>query len=121
MDEVLAYLDSLPKPQRSTLHKLRSDLLKLLPESTEAISYGMPAVLYKGKPIAGYFAFKNHLGYFPHSSKTIGLVEAELRDFKTSKAGFQFPHDHVLPQALLKKLLDLRIEELKTQYPKLFL
>ena len=121
MDEVLAYLDSLPEPQRSTLHRLRADLLELLPDATEAISYGMPAVVYKGKPIAGYFAFKKHLGYFPHSSRTVALLPDELRDFKKSKAGFQFQHDQVLSKDLLGKLLKLRIEELKTQYPKLFL
>lgn len=120
MDEVLAYLDSLPEPQRSNLHKLRADLLALLPEATEGISYAMPAILYKGKPIAGYFAYKNHLGYYPHSSKTVGLLETELENFKKSKAGFQFAHDQVLPKAILRKLLDLRIEELRQRYPTLF-
>ena len=120
MNEVLTYLNSLPEPQRSTLQKLRADLLDAVPEATEGISYGMPAIFLKGKPIAGYFAFKKHLGYFPHSSLTVSRLEPELQGFKRSKGGFQFPHDMPLDKALVEKLAAERILELKGQYPKLF-
>ena len=120
MNEVLEYLESLPEPQRSTLQKLRADLLDLVPEATEGISYGMPAIFFKGKPIAGYFAFKKHLGYFPHSSLTVSRLEPELQAFKRSKGGFQFPHDMSLDKPLVEKLVTERIVELKEQYPKLF-
>ena len=120
MDEVLEYLRALPEPQRGTLLQLRSDLLELVPGATEGFSYGMPAVILNGKAIAGYFAFKNHLGYFPHSSLvTVQLIE-ELGRYKVSKGGFQFPFDHTLPGELVEKLVATRLAVLKDQYPDLF-
>lgn len=120
MNEVLEYLNSLPEPQRSTLHQLREDLIFLVPGATEKISYGMPAVILRGKAIAGYFAFKNHLGYFPHSSLVVPRLESELAGFTQSKGGFQFPHDKPLERALVEKLVAVRLQVLKEQYPDLF-
>lgn len=120
MKEVLKYLESLPEPQRSSLAQLRHDLLALLPGATERFSYGMPAVLLNGKAVAGYFAFKNHLGYFPHSSLvTIQLVD-QLQAYEFSKGGFQFPLDHKLPRELVERLVAVRLAVLKDQYPDLF-
>lgn len=120
MDEVLAYLESLPEPQRTTLARLREDLLRLMPGATEGFSYSMPAVFLNGKAVAGYFAFKSHLGYFPHSSLVTKELEKELKDFKVSKGGFQFPSDYRLPLALVNQLVAVRLTVLKAQYPELF-
>ena len=120
MEEVLKYLGSLPEPQRGSLTQLRSDLFALLPGATEGFSYGMPAVLLNGKAVAGYFAFKNHLGYFPHSSLVTIELANELRAYKVSKGGFQFPLDHKLPGELVESLVTVRLAVLKEQYPDLF-
>ena len=120
MDEVLKYLESLPEPQRSTLSKLREDLLALVPGASEGFSYSMPAVILNGKAVAGYFAFKKHLGYFPHSSLVTPQLAQELSSYKVSKGGFQFPLDHQLPRELVQRLLAVRLAVLKEQYPDLF-
>jgi uncharacterized protein YdhG (YjbR/CyaY superfamily) len=120
VDEVLKYLASLPEPQRRTLSQLRQDLLALLPGATEGLSYGMPAVMLQGKAVVGYFAFKNHLGYFPHSSLVTNQLASELAGYKVSKGGFQFAFDHQLPVELLRQLVDIRLGVLRQQYPSLF-
>ena len=120
MSEVTDYLDSLPEPQKSTLSQLRSDLLELLPDATEAFSYAMPAVILNGKAVAGYFAFKRHLGYFPHSSLVTPKLSEELAPYKVSKGGFQFALETPLPKALVAKLVAVRLAVLKDQYPDLF-
>lgn len=70
--DIDGYLDEAPEPQRSTLPPLRSTL----PDADEASSYGMPAVVLGGKPVAGYAWAKDHCSYFPHS----GAVLTELAD-----------------------------------------
>lgn len=80
-------------------------MLEIVPDAEEVISYGMPAIKKDGKVLAGFAYFKNHLSYFPHSSIVISRLEKELINYKVSKGGFQFPNDHVLPKALLKKLV----------------
>lgn len=120
MEEVLEYLESLTEPQRSSLTQLRHDLLALLPGATEGFSYGMPAVLLNGKAVAGYFAFKKHLGYFPHSSLVTNQLADQLQVYKVSKGGFQFPLDHKLSRGLVERLVAIRLAVLKEQFPDLF-
>ena len=120
MNEVEEYISGLPEPQRSTLSQLRRDLLDIIPGATERFSYGMPAVLLNDKAIAGYFAFKKHIGYFPHSSLVVPKLERELSGFKTSKGGFQFPLDQPLDKELVSKLVAARLEVLGDQHPDLF-
>jgi uncharacterized protein YdhG (YjbR/CyaY superfamily) len=99
------YLKGASAVQRKTLNQIRLSLLEICPEGEEIISYGMPAIKEDGQVVAGYAYFKNHLSYFPHSSIVISNLEGELTKFKSSKGGFQFANDQVLPKALLRKLV----------------
>jgi uncharacterized protein YdhG (YjbR/CyaY superfamily) len=65
--EIDQYLDALEEPKRTTLAQLRQTILDILPEAEQGISYGVPAFKVRGKTIAGFAAFKNHLSYLPHS------------------------------------------------------
>jgi uncharacterized protein YdhG (YjbR/CyaY superfamily) len=65
--EIDQYLDALEEPKRATLARLRRTILEILPEADQGISYGVPAFKVRGKAIAGFAAFKNHLSYLPHS------------------------------------------------------
>lgn len=99
------YLKGASPLQRKTLSELRKHLLEICPEGEEIISYGMPAIKENGHVVAGYAYFKNHLSYFPHSSIVISNLLTELENYKSSKGGFQFGNDEVLPKSLLKKLV----------------
>jgi uncharacterized protein YdhG (YjbR/CyaY superfamily) len=65
--EIDQYLDALEEPKRTTLAQLRQMILAILPEAEQGISYGAPAFKVRGKTVAGFAAFKNHLSYLPHS------------------------------------------------------
>ena len=66
--EIDAYLAGLDEPKRSTLEQLRRDILAVVPEAEQCISYNLPAFRVDGKVIAGFAAFTHHLSYLPHSS-----------------------------------------------------
>jgi uncharacterized protein YdhG (YjbR/CyaY superfamily) len=55
--EVNATLAAAPGEHRAALQRIRETVQAIVPEAVEAISYGLPAFKYKGKPLAGY-AFK---------------------------------------------------------------
>ena len=65
--EIDQYLDGLEEPKRATLTELRETILAILPDAEQGISYDLPAFKVRGKMIAGFAAFKNHLSYLPHS------------------------------------------------------
>jgi uncharacterized protein YdhG (YjbR/CyaY superfamily) len=107
--DVDEYLAGVPEPARATLSKVRAVIRSVVPaEATEALSYGMPAFLYRG-PLVAYAAFKNHCSFFPMGSAAIAPFKDELKNFQVSKGTIHFPVDRPLPTALLKKMVKARI------------
>jgi uncharacterized protein YdhG (YjbR/CyaY superfamily) len=107
------YLAGIPEPARSTLKRMRAVIRSVVPpETTEAISYGMPTFKYNG-PLVWFAAFSDHCSLFPTAS-VIKAFKNELKDFQISKGTIRFPVDKPLPAALVKKLVKARLAE-KTQ------
>jgi uncharacterized protein YdhG (YjbR/CyaY superfamily) len=105
------YLASVPEPARSTLNKIRATIRSAVPsEATEAISYRIPTIKYKGSLLA-FAAFSKHCSIFPMSYAVIGALEKELKRFEVSKGTIRFPMDKPLPAALVKKIVKARIAE----------
>ncbi|MEY4604517.1 MAG: hypothetical protein RIT43_1809 [Bacteroidota bacterium] len=76
----------------------------------EVISYNMPA--FKLKHVIVYFAaHKKHIGFYP-TSKPIEALKDELKNFNYSKGAIQFPYDSPLPEVLIKKIIDFRLNDL---------
>jgi uncharacterized protein YdhG (YjbR/CyaY superfamily) len=106
-----AYLALVPQPARTTLEKVRSTIRSVVPaETTEGISYGMPAFRYKGA-LVGYAAFKDHCSFFPMQASLIDEMKDELKSYRTAKGTLQFPREKPLPASLLKKMVKLRVAE----------
>ncbi len=105
------YLAGVPEPARSTLKKVRATIRSVVPpETTEAISYGIPTFRYKGALVA-FGAFSKHCSLFPMSLAVIKTFQKELKGFQTSKGTLRFPLDKPMPAALLKKLVKARLAE----------
>ena len=102
------YLAGVPEPARSTLNKIRATIRSVVPpETTEVISYRIPAFKYKGM-LVWFGAFSDHCSLFPGA----GIIEAfkdELKRYPIAKGTIQFPLDKPLPAALLKKIVKARV------------
>ena len=110
-EAVDAYLARVPEPACTTLKKVRATIRSVVPkESTEGLSYGMPAFHYKGALVA-YAAFKDHCSFFPMQASLIDAMTDELAGYRTSKGTLQFRLDKPLPAALLKKMVKARVAE----------
>ena len=79
----------------------------------------MPCVKLNGKAVAGFAAFKKHIGYFPHSGNIVPQLSRELANRKQTTGGFQLELGEVLPDDLVGKLVLLRLKELSEKYPDL--
>ena len=84
------YLEALEEPKRGTLALLRQRILDVLPDAEQGISYGVPAFRVRGKTIAGFAAFKNHLSYLPHSGSVFPQLAEELTGYPTSTGALRF-------------------------------
>ena len=115
--EVDTYLAALPPGQREALTALRARLKVLLPDHLEVMSYAMPGFRQpgpKGKMVVGYAAFARHLGLYPHSGSVIPQIDCT--PFKTSKSGILFTPDRPLPDALLRRIIEIRLAEIAAGY-----
>jgi uncharacterized protein YdhG (YjbR/CyaY superfamily) len=109
--EIDAYLDGIEEPKRSTLQLLREAILEAVPDAEEGISYKLPAFRVRGKVVAGFAAFKNHLSYLPHSGSVFSELPDDVAPYRTSKGALQFPVDSPLPMELVAKLLAVRMAQ----------
>jgi len=107
--DVEHWLSRLPAGQRTALEKLRAQIRAAAPGAEEVISYGQPTFKLHGHLVA-FGAFKNHLSFFPMSSKLIRNFP-EAHPYATSTGTMQFQPDKPIPAALIKKLVKARIAE----------
>jgi uncharacterized protein YdhG (YjbR/CyaY superfamily) len=108
------YLAAVPEPARSTLNKVRAAIRSVVPaETTEVISYRIPAFKYKGM-LMWYAAFSDHCSLFPTAS-VIAKFREELKPFRTSKGTIHFPVDKPLAASLVKKMVKARLEEVEAK------
>lgn len=108
------YLAGVPEPARGALNKIRTAIRSAVPpEATETISYGIPAVNYKGV-LVWFAAFSDHCSLFP-TAAVIEEFKNELKGFRTSKGTIQFPPDKPLPAALVRKLVKARVAQVESK------
>jgi uncharacterized protein YdhG (YjbR/CyaY superfamily) len=110
--EIDAYLAGLSPVARTTLAQVRSSIREALPEAEEGISYGLPAFRMRGKVVAGFAAFKNHLSYLPHSGSVLPALAEDLAGYQGTKGSLHFPLDEPLPEELVRKLIATRLAQL---------
>lgn len=108
------YLARVPEPQRGTLKKIRAMIRAAVPkETTEVISYGIPAFKYKGV-LVWFAAFADHCSLFP-TAAVIAEFKDELKNYKISKGTIQFAIDKPLPATLVKKMVKARVAQMESK------
>jgi len=110
--EIDEYLRAVDEPKRGTLQALRRTILEIVPDAEQGISYRVPAFRIRGKVVAGFVAFKDHLSYLPFSGSVLGQLGDELRDYTMTKSALHFPVDHPLPKEIVRKLIAVRLAEI---------
>ena len=118
MTDVDAYLAACRPDQAAALQRLRALIKQHLPDHIECLSYAMPGFRQpgpKGRMVAGYAAFAKNCGYYPHSGSIIPQFATDLTSFKTTPGAIQFTPDHMIPDALILRLIDARLAEIATR------
>jgi uncharacterized protein YdhG (YjbR/CyaY superfamily) len=107
-----AYLAALPVEQRTVLGDLRATIAVVAPDAVEAISYGLPAYRYHGRPLVAYSGAKAHCSLFPMSGAVLGTFHAELAGFDSAKGTLRFTPDHPIPDELVASIVRARMAEI---------
>ena len=106
------YLSWQDDRQRAALDRLREVIHAAAPDSTEGISYAMPAFLHEGKGMVCYAAFADHYSLFPMSTAVMEQHADELGARITGKGTIRFEYGERLPMGLVNKIVRTRLAEL---------
>lgn len=109
--DIDGYLAQLDEPKRATLAQLRSDILAVIPDAEQCLSYAVPGFKIDGKTIAGFAAFTGHLSYLPHSGSVFPELTEELAGYQKSTGALRFAVDTPLPADLVGKLIEVRLRQ----------
>lgn len=104
------YLAGVPSDQRAALEKLRQTIRRAAPKAEECISYSMPAFRLNGI-LVGFAAKQNHCALYPFNGTTVKAFKNELKGFETSMGAIKFQPAKPLPDALVRKIVKVRIAE----------
>jgi uncharacterized protein YdhG (YjbR/CyaY superfamily) len=108
--EIQAYFGRLPDDQREALSLLRESIKAVVPEAEEVISYGLPTFKLHG-PLVALGAAKKHCAFYHMSSNLLEMMASDLASYDTSKGTIRFTPGQSLPDALVEKIVKLRIQE----------
>jgi uncharacterized protein YdhG (YjbR/CyaY superfamily) len=113
--EIDDYLANIAEPERAALEHLRTEILRVVPDAEECISYRMPAFRVQGGVVAGFAAFPHHLSYLPFSGSVVGTLGDELAGFGGTKSSIHFTAAAPLPDPLVQRLVEVRLEEIRAR------
>jgi len=111
IDDLLA---GLPADVRTALDTLRAMIATAAPEAIEAISYGVPAFKYRGRPLVSFSAGrtpKRVCSFYVQSPAVMDAHRDELAAYDTSKGTIHFVPDAPLSQELVTRLVRARMAE----------
>lgn len=114
MGTVSEYLDSVDDERRDTITAMMTAAREQVPEATEGMSYGMPALLYRKKPLLAIMAAKGHIGLYPFSAAVVAAVAERLEGHSLSKGTIRFTVDQPLPNGMLSEIVALRVGEIES-------
>jgi uncharacterized protein YdhG (YjbR/CyaY superfamily) len=105
------YLAGVPEPSRSALEKLRKQIKQAAPEATETIAYDMPTFRQDGRFLVSFAAYKRHCSLFPASAAVREALGEAIEPYVAGKGTIRFDPKEPLPAALVKRLVQARLEE----------
>ena len=104
------YLEKCPQDARAALQGLRETIKSVVPGARERVSYGIP-IIALDRDLVGFSSQKDHCSLHTMSPALVKTMEEELRGFKVSGATIHFQPDQPLPEALVKKIVQSRLDQ----------
>ena len=106
------YIHSLDEDAATIVGGWRLRAQELVPEVKEGESYGLPALLYRGRPLISITATKAGYSIYPFSADVVASVLPSLDGLKSTKGGVKFTAAKPLPVAAFDRMVTERKAEI---------
>jgi len=105
------YIAGFPPGVQESLQKMRAIVREAVPDAQETLKYRMPTFVWH-ENLVHFAAFEEHIGFYPTPS-AIEAFSADLREYVHAKGSVQFPLNRPVPFALVKKMVQFRVKEVR--------
>jgi uncharacterized protein YdhG (YjbR/CyaY superfamily) len=116
INSVDEYIAGFPAAMQKVLEEVRALIRASAPGATETISYAIPTFDLNGH-LVHFAGYRNHIGLYPGPSG-IEAFREELKPYKSARGSVQFPLGQPLPMDLIRRIVELRVEENTGKTPK---
>ena len=103
VDSVDEYIDGFSPEVQDILTKVRAAIMANVPDPTEKIRYGMPAVMLGGRYAIHFAGWKKHVGIYPVAVLDPKL-EAEVTVYRRAKDSVNFAYANPVPYDLIERV-----------------
>ncbi|WP_169581762.1 MULTISPECIES: DUF1801 domain-containing protein [Microbacterium] len=113
VDDLLTQLDP---ADRAAVERLYDVAREVVPEAEQGTGYGMPALVYRGKPLISVMRAKKHIGVYPFSPAAVSAVAESLGahpGIGIDKGTIRFQPEHPLPDDAVRALVRARKEQIE--------
>jgi uncharacterized protein YdhG (YjbR/CyaY superfamily) len=111
MGTVDDYLAELEAGDRAAIDRVYALARTEVPEADQGKGYGMPALVYRGKPLISVMRANKHIGIYPFSPDAVAVVAADVEAVPQTgldKGTIRFQPEHPLPDAVVLALVRAR-------------
>ena len=112
VDELLEGLDAADRPSVERIYAIAREEA---PDAEQGRGYGMPALVYRGKPLLSVMRAKKHIGVYPFSPDAVSAVADVLAGHPgigLDKGTIRYQPDHPLPDDVVRALVRARREQI---------
>ena len=112
VDDLLSALDPADRGAIVHVYDLARDVV---PDAEQGLGYGMPALVYRGKPLISVMRAKKHIGVYPFSPDAVSAVSGALVDHPgigLDKGTIRFQPEHPLPDDIVRLLVATRRDQI---------
>ncbi len=108
-------IDASDDATAAALRRVLDTVLAIVPDAVEDLSYGTPALRYRGSPLLGARVAKAGISLFPFSPEVVSALAPDLAGFSISKGTIRFTVASEIPDAILRRMVALRRDEIEAR------
>lgn len=109
--DVDEYINLFPENAQEILGRIRHLIKEVVPESEEAISYGIPTFKINGKYFVYMSASPDHISLYPRTAAVEKELKEKLKPYASGKGTMRFPLDKPIPYNLIRRIVKVRLSE----------
>ena len=110
------YIAGFPPGVQESLQKMRAIVREAAPDAEEALKYRMPTFVLQ-ENLVHFAAYEKHIGFYPTPS-AMEAFSTDLKDYAHAKGSVQFPLNRPVPLALVKRMVQFRVKEVREKVTK---